>query len=290
MVRLILTHPGGAHKDDALAACVLAATHQVPIVRRNPTPEELADPLVAIVDIGGSDDAALQNFDHHQYPADHPPTCALSLVLMRLGLYEDALQFCEWLPTAEWFDSRGPNRTADWLGVPRKVIAKLHSPIDITLMRRFSAASELRPGETLYEFMKMIGEDLIDYLTSIRTQIEEVAGKVEHWTLSSADEPFQAVFLPRVEPIPAEPSGALMAYIRDRKLSATTAAIVYPDRRGSGYGLTRYDDHPQLDFRQVSAEPDVRFAHASGFVCKTEAQKPARLQELLIQAWIPQQT
>ena len=53
MVRMILTHPGGAHKDDLLAVCILAAQHGAPIVRREPTSEELNDPEVAIVDIGG---------------------------------------------------------------------------------------------------------------------------------------------------------------------------------------------------------------------------------------------
>ncbi len=64
MVRTILTHPGGAHKDDVLAVCILAARHGCPIVRREPTPQELDDPEVAIVDIGGVHDPARLNFDH----------------------------------------------------------------------------------------------------------------------------------------------------------------------------------------------------------------------------------
>ena len=54
-----------------------------------------------------------------------------------LGLYQDALQFCDWLETAEWFDSRGPKKTGEWLGVPRRAISQLNSPIDMTLLRRF---------------------------------------------------------------------------------------------------------------------------------------------------------
>ena len=104
---MILTHPGGAHKDDLLAVCILAAQHGAPIVRREPTAEELLDPEVAIVDVGGDHNPERMNFDHHHFPREHPPTCALSLVLDHLGIYEDALQFCDWLETAEWFDSRG---------------------------------------------------------------------------------------------------------------------------------------------------------------------------------------
>ena len=93
----IVTHPGGAHKDDLLGCCVLIAKYGCPIVRRDPTEEELTDATVAIVDVGGSHDSALNNFDHHQFPREHPPTCSLSLVLEGFGLYEDALKFCDWL-------------------------------------------------------------------------------------------------------------------------------------------------------------------------------------------------
>ena len=37
----IVTHPGGSHKDDLLAVCVLASLHGCPIVRREPTAAEL---------------------------------------------------------------------------------------------------------------------------------------------------------------------------------------------------------------------------------------------------------
>ena len=40
----ILTHPGSAHKDELLACSVLLALHPVPIVRREPTPADLASP------------------------------------------------------------------------------------------------------------------------------------------------------------------------------------------------------------------------------------------------------
>jgi len=54
---------------------------------------------------------------------------------------------------------------------------------------------------------------------------------------------------------------------------------------GSGFGIGRYEDHPRLDFSRVEAEPDVHFAHKSGFMCKTTASDPARLKELITLAW-----
>ena len=105
---LILTHPGGSHKDEFLACCLLIAKHGAPVVRREPTPDDLVDPAVAVVDVGGEHTPELGNFDHHQFPKDHPPVCALSLVLQQLGVYDDARAFCDWLEPAEWFDTRGP--------------------------------------------------------------------------------------------------------------------------------------------------------------------------------------
>ncbi len=281
----IVTHPGGSHKDDLLAVCVLASLHHCPIVRREPTPEELADPLVAIVDIGGSHDPALSNFDHHHFPREHPPTCALSLVLDHLGLYQDALQFCDWLETAEWFDSRGPKRTGEWLGVPRRAISRLNSPIDMTVLRRFAQTTRLEPTEPLYAVMKMVGDDLLEFLKQARERLDFTAERVQRWSIPVGAEVVEALFLPRSEGAPDEPSAMLGSYIRAQQLDTVIAAIVYPDRRGGGFGIGRYEDHPSLDFSKVEGEPDVHFAHKSGFMCKTSATAPERLQQLIARAW-----
>ena len=284
-VHTIVTHPGGAHKDDLLAACVLAAIHGCPIVRREPTPAELDDPDVAVVDVGGSHDPARSNFDHHHFPREHAPTCALSLVLDHLGLYHDALQFCDWLETAEWFDSRGPKKTGEWLGVPRRAISQLNSPIDMTLLRRFGQVTRLEPTDPLYVYMRMVGEDLLEYLRVARERLDFIARHVERWTIAAGDDRIETLFLPRTEPAADEPSSMLGSYIRARKLGDVIAAIIYPDRRGEGFGIGRYEDHPRLDFSQVEGQPDVHFAHKSGFMCKTSASDPARLQELVTLAW-----
>lgn len=285
MVHTIVTHPGGAHKDDVLAVCVLAALHGCPVVRREPTPAELDDPEVAVVDIGGSHDPARANFDHHHFPREHPPTCALSLVLDHLGLYQDALRFCDWLETAEWFDSRGPKKTGEWLGVPRRAISQLNSPIDITLLRRFAQASRIEPTDPLYAFMTMVGEDLLEFLRVARERLDFVGARVERWSIPCGEDRIEALYLPRGDTPADEPSSMLGSYIRAHQLETVIHALVYPDRRGDGFGIGRYEDHPNLDFARVEGEPDVHFAHKSGFMCKTTASDPARLQQLVAMAW-----
>ena len=287
MIHTLLTHPGGAHKDDVLAICLLAAKTGAPVVRRMPSPEDLADPGVAIVDVGGEHAPERNNFDHHHLPREHAPTCALSLVLAHLGLYEDGLRFLPWLETAEWFDARGPNRTAEHLGVPRRVMDQLSSPVDGTLMRHFSRCATLSPDEPLYAFMRLVGQDLLDELAAIRVRLDHVRTHGVRWSIPVGDEVIEALFLPRRDPLPDEASGAVQAYIELNGLADTIAVIVYPDRRGSGYGLQRYEDHPRLDFALVEGEVDVHFAHTTGFLCKTTATTPERLQALVTLAWLP---
>ena len=282
---LILTHPGGSHKDEFLACCLLLADHAVPLVRREPTAEDLDNPATAVVDVGGEHDPARGNFDHHQFPKDHPPLCALSLVLQHLGVYEDARAFCDWLEPAEWFDTRGPVETSRWLGVERETMAKLNSPVDVTLLRRFAKIAELKPGEPLWEIMRWIGSDLLDYLKSLRERLDFISSVGEFWEIPSADGPFQVLYLPRTEPLPEEPSAGLGRFIESHPDGKQIVGMVYPDRRGHGFGLSRHNDHPRLDFTRIQNCEDVHFAHARGFVAKTSATDPERLRELMSQSW-----
>ncbi|MDE0595498.1 MAG: MYG1 family protein [Roseibacillus sp.] len=286
-IDLILTHPGGAHKDDFLACCLLVSKHGAPIERREPEPGDLDNLAALVVDVGGEHAPERGNFDHHQFPRDHEPICALSLVLMHLGLYDDAKMFCDWLEPAEWFDTRGANGTAKWLGVERDIISKLNSPIDVSLLRRFAQASRLQSGDLLYEVMRWVGEDLIGYLETLRERLTYIAQHGELMELQAADgESFKVMFMPRTDPLPDEPSMGLGRYLDSIGESEKVAGLVYPDRRGSGYGLSRHNDHPRLEFTRIDGEDDVHFAHARGFVAKTSATEKERLKELLLAAWL----
>jgi hypothetical protein len=281
----ILTHPGGSHKDEFLACCLLIAKHGAPLVRREPTPDDLDDPRIAVVDVGGEHTPERGNFDHHQFPKDHPPVCALSLVLQYLGVYEDARAFCDWLEPAEWFDTRGPVETSRWLGIERDKLSKLNSPIDTTLLRRFAGVRELQAGEPLWEVMRWIGADLLDYLKNLRERLDFIAEVGEFWEIESPGGPFHVLYLPRTEPLPDEPSAGLGRFIDAHPAGGNVVGLVYPDRRGEGFGLSRHNDHPGLDFTRIQDCEDVHFAHARGFVAKTSATDPERLRALMSQSW-----
>lgn len=283
-IQFLLTHPGSSHKDEFLACCVLLALHPVRIERREPAPEDLANPAVCVLDVGHQHDPALMNFDHHQLPKDHPPTCSLSLILQHLELYDDAREFCEWLEPAEWFDCRGPNSTAKWLGVERDLLNKLNSPIDVTLLRRFAMTKVLSPGEALWEVMRMIGVDMIDYVKSLRARLDFIGQHAEFWTLEGNGGSALFLYLPRTEPMPEEPSSGLDQFIESKGLTESVVGLVYPDRRGIGYGLSRFRDNARLDFTKIAGDKTVHFAHARGFVAKTSETALSELKKLLVQS------
>jgi len=283
----IITHPGGAHKDDFLACCLLAYQCRAPISRREPEQADLDDPHTAVVDVGGIHDPERQNFDHHQFPRDHPPVCALTLVLQSLDAYEDAVLLCDWLPTTEYLDTRGPNDTAQWLGIERDILSKLNSPIDLALLSRFEKSHKLVPGEPLWEIMSYIGEDLLGYLRIMSLRLDYLAERVQLWEIEAPHGSFEALFLPRTEQSEGDSSMGLGRYLQKIGKENHVRALIYPDRRGDGYGLSRFNDHPSLDLSLLEDEEDVHFAHARGFIAKTSATAEHRLRQLLANAQIP---
>lgn len=282
MIQSIITHPGGAHKDDFLACAVLLTEAPVAILRRDPSEADLADPGVAVVDVGHEHAPERHNFDHHQLPREHVPTCALSLVLQHLGIYESAREFCSWLEVAEWFDCRGPSDTAEWLGIDREIVSQLNSPLDITLIRRFASKTEHKPGEPVWEVMRMIGQDLVDYVTNLRERIAFVAEHAEVWEFDH----FKALYMPRTEPLPNDASSGLGYHVAQLGLEKEVLALVYPDSRGVGYGLRRFQDSAAMEFTRLDAEADVHFTHARGFIAKTSSEERERLKALLQMAFV----
>ena len=282
----IVTHPGGAHKDDFLACSVLLSRCPAPIRRREPSEEDLENASICVVDVGHRHEPEKLNFDHHQFPKDYPPTCALSLVLQHFDLDNDAKKFFVWLEPAEWFDCLGGRETSRRLGAPPEVMKKLISPIDMTLLRRFAMAEEILPGSPIWEIMKMIGADIVGYVETLRARLEYIGAHAEFWTFENDKTSFSILFMPRTDPLPADPSMGLEAFIERHSEKENVAGMVYPDRRNTGYGLSRYNDDMRLDFARIDVCEDVHFAHARGFVAKSSAVDPERLKALITNAWI----
>ena len=283
-IEKIITHPGSAHKDDFLACCVLLAGCEAPIFRREPEPSELESASCAVVDTGGIHDPTRLNFDHHQFPRESTPVCSLSLVLQYLNAYDSARKFCDWLETTEWIDCRGPSKTAEWLGIPPEALFRLTSPIDISMIKLFSNEQALLPHSPVWNIMRAIGTDLLNFINSMEQRMSFLREHCQFWPVSQLTElpDAQIAFLPRMNDHSDESSLGMDKFLELQKVTSSTVAVVYPDRRGQGYALSRFRDCPLLAFDKISNEPDVHFSHASGFLAKTSATSRERLLELVL--------
>ena len=67
----------------------------------------------------------------------------------------------------------------------------------------------------------------------------------------------------------------------NRGLADEVVGTVSPDRRSTGYGLSRYRDSARLDFTRIADQPAIHFAHARGFVAKTSAPDLTLLKHFL---------
>jgi hypothetical protein len=104
----IVTHSGSAHRDEILAIALIA-------VKENLRPDDIdilrisecaGDQVSAdfVVDIGRIHDPKTKRFDHHQFPADAPPDCTLTLVADHYGLKRSEYP---WMDRVAILDSKG---------------------------------------------------------------------------------------------------------------------------------------------------------------------------------------
>lgn len=253
----IVTHGRQAHRDDFLAvALALTLYGVVPVFRREPTEDELGNPRVLVLDVGGRYEPALRNFDHHQRTRDEPAECALSLFVRHQGL-EDAFLLRPWWRFTVVKDAHGPRAAAQLLGLEELPIETI-SPIEGVILNRFARQQDTVDAVTIRR-MAEFGEDLLDYTKQYADDYNRVKEMV---TVQSID--------------------GLPAFVIDREASGTTNGVLAryrslehpdvvmsvarsPDKEAS-WALYRYDDDHRVDFRVVDDDPRVKFVHSSGFL------------------------
>ena len=85
--------------------------------------------------------------------------------------------------------------------------------------------------------------------------------------------------------MPEEASSGLGYHVEKLGLENEILALVYPDSRGTGYGMRRFNDDLRMEFTQLEGEADVHFTHARGFIAKTSSAEIDRLKELVSLAY-----
>lgn len=274
-VRKIVTHPGQAHRDDFLGTCiVLAEAPSATVERRDPVTEDMADINIVVLDQGRLLDAQSNNFDHHQFPRNAEPICALSLVLKALGEYESAKDILPWLEFTEVLDAKGPIDAAAKLGIDQKRLLETLSPVESVLIHEFQKYTTLVPSDVLHELMRLIGRRSLDQLRKTSQRLRELDTRAYVWELSGL-KVVDVRFVDRAD----QPALGLDLWCD--KFHPDTAITVSQDDRGIGLCLYRRNDHPRVDFAFIGGDPLVGFAHVNGFVAKTAPITERQLAVLL---------
>jgi hypothetical protein len=274
----IISHPGPGHRDDFLAVSILlAAAENFPtVLRKEPSKAECIDTKVAVVDIGKNHNPDILMFDHHQFPSDAPPTCAMNLVVDYLGL-TDAFKLCyPWYEITGIIDSKGPMYAATHLGInPKNNLFQMLSPMEEWLLAGWSQHRVLnhsiegqnlneREAHTLYGLMHRFGESLIDRAEEFEHRWEDLKHTETHLIPETNLHWLDVSNFDRND----DPAMAVNQYIRTECPEAIVS--VSQDDRGEGMTLYRLNDHPQIDFSRLKNEESVLFAHNNGFVAKTK--------------------
>lgn len=269
----IVTHPGQAHRDDFTVCCIAMALFPsiAAIFRREPTQEDLDNPEVLVLDVGGQVDPEKGNFDHHQLPRDAEPCCALTLFLAHMQLLE-RFRLLDWVTSTEVMDSKGPFELAKKLGCSPDALFKNMSPIEGALVEMFEKRTTLPvtryvPEDDHGEYrltmiMKDLGRSMLAYAEELHRQME--------WLMANAN----IVDIAGVPALVVESTNTKGTQkYRDRFHPELGICLSWDDR-GGGWSLYRFNDNKRVDFSRLKDDPAVLFSHAGGFIAKTREKLP----------------
>ena len=300
-MKKIITHGGNAHLDD-LMACAIAlvdrtwgslengrtataeaaladACEGVVIERRDPTEDELANPHVLVLDVGGRYEPEKGNFDHHQLPAGTKES-AMSLFAASIGLPNgnfdgttkyvpgsikypgDSLaSFLEnaylWFRTRVALDACGPFATAKEKLVRWAVVEQFLGPCEEIVLKAFEDAEP----EARVDVVKPLAEMILRRHAAWARVVARVKYDRPWW----GDGGFTIADFTIADPEDVEAcSDMFTRYV--------TGVAVFHDNRGEGLTLLRLHDDPRIDFTRVKNSPEVAFCHAGGFIVKTKSK------------------
>lgn len=263
-IHTIVVHPGQAHRDDFLAACLALAKYRFDvrtIMRQEPSQAMLDDPCVIVLDVGKQLDPEKRNYDHHQLIDENgrpQVACALHLfVEHELGL-TNAFSYFDWFKLTSWMDSQGPFATAREFGWDQFPFACM-SPVESTMLRLFGDQESIEYGSALFLMMVDIGVNLLNH-------IEGYAEGVKACLQDT-----YSVSIGKCTGVVMMGDTGQIKYLNmvQRMYHSEAAFSITKDDRGDGHCLYRYDDDPRLDFSKLINHQYVIFAHPGGFIAKT---------------------
>lgn len=290
----IVTHGGKAHLDDLMSCAILLAHAKmtkgdlrVKIERREPTLEELADPEVVVLGIGGRYEPEWSNFDHHQLSRGSRDS-AMTLLAANLRMPHASVDSAEYHPgdgrfpedsmasfletVFPWFrrraelDSCGPFATAKEAGTEWNVVESFLGPCEDAVLDQF----EKFPVSTATALANMI----VRKWAAFDRVRDALMVENPRW----ADGKFAIADFTAANPAEVEEVG-------DALTAKVGGVAIFHDNRGEGLTLLRLRDDPRVDFTRVKDDPEVAFAHAGGFVAKTKSKDLEKARRLIEAAY-----
>lgn len=301
----IIVHGGQAHLDDYVACAeALVATlwlrlrsdpvmtlgdvlPEVEIFRRDPTPEELADPGTLVLDVGNQLNPTRSNFDHHQLPRGSRD-CAMTLFAKSVPvfgrgstddpgdcLYAFMAKAYPWYETRAAMDSCGPFATAKEQGVEWGTVASFLGPFEDIVLGQFEDAD---PRERV-RVVAPLARDIL-------RRHEAMSRMLDALGYCTADRPGMSVMI--YDFTAADPSD--VDAVSDAVLAPVADGVaVFHDNRGNGMTLLRLKDDPRVDFSKLEGADGVVFAHKGGFIAKTAGKLTrAGMKALVEKALVPE--
>lgn len=256
----ILIHPGNFHTDDAL--CVGMASHitgVAQVYRREPTKEELEDVRVLVLDVGGKHEPHLNNFDHHQLPKDNE-NCAFVLYCQHVGVAELLEKHTSWFKMVSYIDTQGPDKAAKLLELP-KWPKELVSPILTGLMGIMAKYNNDRLPRRYVMMLTEIVENILEYAQDKRDSTQRIKEMVKHVSVNNV----AGMLYDYQNPVGLNEYRNTL--LKEHNLNV--GFVIMRDDRGPGWVLYRYDDDKRIDFSKLKDHEDIHFAHANGFIAKT---------------------
>ncbi|WP_202320352.1 MYG1 family protein [Archaeoglobus neptunius] len=253
----IITHGGFAHSDEFLAVSVILTKFPSAVVHRvSEVPEDINNAIV--VDIGGKHDGE-RFFDHH-HSAELPASLILVLRKFFPEIDIDNIDELQWV--SDW-DTMGPFKSQQKWNVR---LPEFRDPIAEVILRLFSEAKIVKPGDLLHDMLIAIGSKFIELLKE-QTEFLKKARHAE-------------VF---------EVKGLRVARVDDnipirfvKKVHPDVAIVIQPNQRTKGaWTLTRVDDHPKVDFNRIRDRVPAHFVHATGFMAVVD---PEHIEEATLHA------
>jgi len=253
----IIVHDGRAHADDFLAACVCLYKLDEPVYRQSASSAMLDDQKCWVLDQGRKFEPHLHNFDHHQIEEE---ICAFTMILDYF-FGKDYRIFMPNLRFIEIFDSYGPERASEFVGIKQEDLEKVTSPIHVSLIRSFSKIEGL-VQEPFASIMKFIGQEICEQIEGNKQMLSTLTNDsktIEHQGI---------LILDTTNCVP--PNGFKHEQLPTKAWSKMNnvdpVVILTRDSRQNGYRMV------SINTKTLKFKPNDKcyFVHNSGFLCGFE--------------------